>query len=287
MQWLHGKPVADRIHAEIRGRVSQLSFTPKLAVILVGDDHASRLYVGLKEKAAIADGIAFQIYFFTEDTSEDEVVSTITRLNSDTSVHGILVQLPLPSTLSADRVIGSIDPDKDADGFHTKNISMFLAGDVNKMPVFPEAIIELLRSSEQPLGGQSALLIVNSEYFGRVMMKACENQGLVGHIVPSERLLAEPDMALDARVLVSACGTSRLIGRANIFPNTIIIDGGITKNEVGETVGDVDAEGMDSCTAFLSPVPGGVGPVTIACLLRKVVSLAEEKQKSRGNSISS
>ena len=279
MQLLYGKPVADRIHAEIRERVSRLSVQPKLAAILVGDDPASHLYVSLKEKEAMLGGIAFEKYLFGADTGEDEVMSTIVRLNGDVNVHGILVQLPLPKGLDADRIIGSIDPEKDADGFHAKNISAFLAGDASRIPAFPEALIELLLSSEQSFAGQSALLIVNSEHFGRVMVKACESQGLVGHIVSSERLLAEPEKILEARVIVSACGIPSLIRGVNIFPDTIIIDGGIAQDEAGKTVGDVDGESVMGETGFLSPVPGGVGPITIACLLRKVVALAEEKQK--------
>lgn len=287
MQLLYGKPVADRIHTEIRERVNRLSIQPKLAVILVGDDPASHLYVSLKEKEAGADGIAFEKHLFASNVGEDEVVSMVARLNDDTSVHGILIQLPLPKGFNVDHIVKSIDPEKDADGFHARNISAFLAGDVSRIPVFPEALIELLLSSEQPLKGQSAFLVVNSEHFGRVMLKACESQGLVGRIIPSERLLAEAEMTLEARVIVSACGVPNLIRRVNILPNAIIIDGGIVKDETGRTVGDVDGEGIAGETGFLSPVPGGVGPITIACLLRRVVTLAEEKQKSRENMVSS
>lgn len=286
MQLLHGKPVADRIHVEIRERVGQLSVQPKLAAILVGDNPASHLYVSLKEKEAKMDGIAFEKHLFVPGAGEDEVVSMIARLNDDVSVHGILIQLPLPKGFDTDRIVGSVDPEKDADGFHTRNISAFLDGDVSRIPVFPEALIEMLLSSQQPLAGQSALLVVNSEHFGRVMLKACENQGLVGRLVSSERLLAETEMTLEARVIMSACGIPGLIRRANILPNVIIIDGGIAKDGAGKTVGDVDSESMMSETGFLSPVPGGVGPITIACLLRKVVTLATEKQKSRENRVS-
>lgn len=279
MQLLYGKPVADRIHTEIQKRVSQLMVQPKLAVILVGNDAASHLYVSLKEKEATKDGIACEKHVFSSDVSEDEIVSVITRLNDNTAVHGIIVQLPLPKGLDTNRIIDAIDPEKDVDGFHAVNVAAFLAGEVAQIPVFPEALLELLISSEQPLKGQSALLIVNSEHFGRVLLKACENRGLVGKIISSERLLGEPEMFLEAQVIVSACGVPHLIRKVNILPNVIIIDGGITKNETGRTVGDVDSEDILSQEGFLSPVPGGVGPITIACLLRKVVFLAEEKQK--------
>ncbi len=286
MQLLYGKPVADRIHVEIRERVGRLSVQPKLVAILVGDDPASHLYVSLKEREASADGIAFRKHLFPLGTEEQEVVSKIAELNDDATVHGILVQLPLPKGFDADRIVGSVDPEKDADGFHARNISAFLAGDVSRTPVFPEALIELLLSSEQPLREQSALLIVNSEHFGRVILKACENQGLVGRLLPSERLLADPEMILEARVIMSACGIPGLIRKVNVLPNSIVIDGGIAKDEAGKTVGDVDDEDVSGETGFLSPVPGGVGPITIACLLRKVVALAEERQKSRENRVS-
>lgn len=233
------------------------------------------------------DGIAFEKHLFASGVGEETIISMIARLNDDVSVHGILIQLPLPKGFDTDRIVGSVDPEKDADGFHARNISAFLDGDVSRIPVFPEALIEMLLSSQQPLAGQSVLLVVNSEHFGRVMLKACENHGLLGRMIPSERLLTETGMILDARVVMSACGMPNLITGNSILPNTILIDGGIAKDESGRTVGDVDAENMAHQTGFLAPVPGGVGPVTIACLLRKVVALAEEKQKSRENRVSS
>lgn len=279
MQLLYGKSVSERIHAEIRERVGTLSVQPKLAAILVGDDPASHLYVSLKEKEASADGIAFKKYLFPLGTEGQEVVSKIAELNDDATVHGVLVQLPLPSALDANRIISSIRSDKDADGFHPQNIAAFLAGDISQIPVFPDALMELLLSSEQSLTGKSALLVVNSEHFGRVMMKACESQGIAGRIISSERLLSDPDFALEAHIIMSACGMPGLIRGVNVLPGTIIIDGGITKDKAGKTIGDVDAESVMHQTGFLSPVPGGVGPITITCLLRKVVALAEEKQK--------
>lgn len=278
MQLLYGKPVADRIHADIRERVSRLTIQPKLAVILVGNNPASHLYVSLKEKEAAMDGIAFEKHILIESTSEDEILSIIARLNEDVSVHGILVQLPLPDGLDTDRIIGAMDPNKDVDGFHAHNVAAFLAGDKTRIPVFPEALMELLLSNGQPLEGQSAIMVVNSEHFGRVLLQAGANHGLLGRMIPSERLLTETGMILDARVVMSACGMPNLITGNSILPNTILIDGGIAKEESGRTVGDVDAENMAHQTGFLAPVPGGVGPVTIACLLRKVVFLAEKKR---------
>jgi methylenetetrahydrofolate dehydrogenase (NADP+)/methenyltetrahydrofolate cyclohydrolase len=279
MQLLYGKPVAEKIHAEIEARVSLLTRVPKLAVILVGNDPASHLYVGLKEKAAEADGIHFEKHVFSEQVSEEEVIGRIADLNNQEEIDGILVQLPLPRNFDADRIIGTLDPKKDADGFHASNISAFLSGDATKIPAFPEALMELLLSSEQPLEGQSAIVVVNSEHFGRVMLKAGAKHGLVGRLMASERLLAETDLVLDARVILSACGVPKLIREVNILPNTLLLDGGIAKDKEGKIVGDVDADGLAEQSGFLSPVPGGVGPVTIACLLRRVVALAEAKQK--------
>ena len=275
MELLYGKPVADRIHIEIRERVARLGMAPGLAVVLVGTDPASHLYVSLKETAAEVDGLRFEKHFFTETIEEEEVIRCIEQLNSNDRVHGIIVQLPLPNGFDVNRIIGMINPKKDADGFHSHNVANFLAGDIDRIPVFPEALIELLLSSGETLAGEKAVVVANSEHFSQVMVQACTNQQLETTIVQSSTLVAAPETVLDARVIITACGIPNLIRGQNIISGVILIDGGIVKNVDGRTVGDVDAKSVEEKASYLAPVPGGAGPITIACLLRKVVALAE------------
>ena len=275
MKLLYGKPVADRIHMEIRERVGRLGMSPGLAVVLVGTDPASHLYVSLKETAAEADGIHFEKHFFVETVSEEEIIECIEQLNKNDRVHGIIVQLPLPAGFDTDHIIGMIDPKKDADGFHSNNTAHFLAGDSERIPVFPEALIEILASSETSFSGKKATVIVNSDHFGTMMRQACSNSGLETQVMLASTLVATPDTCIDADVIITACGISNLVTGQNIMPGVILVDGGITKDSAGRTVGDIDAKSVEEKAQCLAPVPGGVGPITIACLLRKVVALAE------------
>lgn len=274
MQLLYGKPVAETMHTDIKERAGKLRVRPGLAVILVGNDPASHLYVSLKEREAENDGLRFQKYVFSETDSETEVIHCIEELNQDAAVHGIIVQLPLPIGFDPDRIIATIDPEKDADGFHPENIEKFLQGEKEKIPVFPEALLELLRSSQEELLGKKAVVIANSGYFGEVMQRACSDAGMETEIVLSTDLVQKKDIVRSADVVLTACGVPGSIDSECIALGAILIDGGIAKQD-GRVVGDVNAEQVALQANYLSPVPGGVGPVTIACLLRKVVSLAE------------
>lgn len=276
MQLLFGKPVAEKIHAEIQKRTEQLSLRPGLAVVLIGSDPASHLYVNLKEKAALADGIRFEKHLFTEQSAESEIIKCIETLNRDSAVHGIIVQYPLPAGFDADHIIESIDPKKDVDGFHRENIDAFLEGDQSRIPVFPEALLEVLQSSGESCNGKRATVLVNSEYFGRALVKACENLGMKTVSVSAEEKLSRCAAILESDVVLTACGIPGIIDGSCLVPGSIVIDGGIAEKD-GKIVGDVDAEKASPKIRFLSPVPGGVGPVTIACLLRKVVDRAEAK----------
>ncbi len=279
MQLLSGKPVADQIHAEIRERIGQLSLCPGLAVVLVGNDPASHLYVGLKERAATADGMHFEKHIFAETDTEAAVIDRIAALNRNEAIHGIIVQLPLPRGFDTDRVIAALDPEKDADGFHRDNVAAFLGGERAKIPVFPEALLELLKSSGEPLLGRRSVVVAHSEYFGSVLARACRDIGMEVEILLTP--VSDEDKAIlrTAQVILTATGIPKSIDGSCIAPGSIIIDGGIAKED-GQVVGDVDAESVSAEAGFLSPVPGGVGPVTIACLLRRVVAFLEAKKKS-------
>lgn len=261
------------------GRVASLSVRPGLAVVLVGDDPASHLYVSLKAKAAAALGIHLEQHVFRATDTEDAVLERIDTLNHDDTIHGIIVQLPLPPSFDTDRVIAAIDPGKDADGFHQSNVEAFLAGKSSAAPVFPEALIEVLCSSGEDVAGKQAVVIAHSEYFGRALKKACENAGMQTDMLLSSLLESQREKISAAAIILTASGIPGSIDGSMIAPGVIIVDGGIAKQD-GRVVGDVDVESVSDKSGFLSPVPGGVGPVTIACLLRRVVALAETKKKS-------
>lgn len=269
---LFGKPVAEKILSETKERIEASGIVPGLAVVLVGDDPASRIYVGIKEKRAREIGVHFELHVFEKSISESEIVDRIRTLNGRDDVHGIIVQLPLPAGFNADDIIAEIDPRKDADGF---------LGCSDRPPAFPEAMIELAKSSGAPLSGKIGIVLANSERFGAVMTDALVKEDMKAEHILFRGLTAEKDREkiMAADVVCTALGKPEALPR-NIFKKgAIVIDGGISKK--GERViGDVSGEGDDT-DIFLSPVPGGVGPVTVACLLRRTAGLASlEKEKT-------
>ncbi|NTW13729.1 MAG: bifunctional 5,10-methylenetetrahydrofolate dehydrogenase/5,10-methenyltetrahydrofolate cyclohydrolase [Candidatus Moranbacteria bacterium] len=269
---LSGKAVADRILGEAKDIVSGLSVRPGFGVVLVGDNPASRLYVGIKERRAAELGFIFRKEVLPTTATEDEIIRAVDSLNVDRGIHGILVQLPLPDGLDTDLVIAAIDPKKDADGFHPDTVRKFLAGDRDSIPVFPEAIMELATSADVVLSGKKGIAIVNSDIFGGIMKKAFEYEGMSAIIVKAEEIDGKENEIREGDVIVTAIGQPGRFKRSIFKKGAIIIDGGISERD-GNVYGDVSAEG-DDADIFLAPVPGGVGPVTVACLLRRVVRLA-------------
>jgi methylenetetrahydrofolate dehydrogenase (NADP+)/methenyltetrahydrofolate cyclohydrolase len=277
MQRLEGKPVAERILDRVKAEIETSGTRPCLVVILVGNDPASHLYVGLKEKAAARVGIEFRKILFPENTSPDYLLGEIRKLNADTDVHGILVQLPLPEGLRKQVVINAIDPSKDVDGFHPESIRQFLEGKATLTPVFPRAVLELIRSAQVSLEGKMAMVVANSVMFGEVMVAALEKEGMEAMYILRSHLNERSFLLKDADVVVSACGEPELLPVSFFKPGAIVIDGGVTKREE-RVLGDVDREGLEGFEGFVSPVPGGVGPVTVACLLDNVFQAATGKR---------
>ncbi|MFZ1720713.1 MAG: bifunctional 5,10-methylenetetrahydrofolate dehydrogenase/5,10-methenyltetrahydrofolate cyclohydrolase [Candidatus Moraniibacteriota bacterium] len=274
MNLLYGRPVADAILEGVKGVVAHSDSRPGLAVLLVGDDPASHLYVSMKEKAALSVGIHFVKEVLLDTVSEADLISCIEAWNEDENIHGILVQVPLPMGFDTDKIIAAIDPKKDVDGFHPETVDRFLGGDMTACPVFPRALMELFHSTKVNAHGLNGVALVNSEYFGRVMMQAMENEGIVPRIVLADDFQKGGVDISDADIVFSACGIPSFVRGHQVKDGVVIIDGGIAKQD-GKIVGDVDAESVTPKASFLSPVPGGVGPVTIACLLRRTMQLAE------------
>jgi methylenetetrahydrofolate dehydrogenase (NADP+)/methenyltetrahydrofolate cyclohydrolase len=275
MQLLLGRPVADAILGQLEADIKRTGVHPGIAVLLVGDDPASHLYVSMKERAAARAGIRFVKEVMADTVPEVDILARIGRWNKQADIHGILVQVPLPEGFDTEKIIAAIDPGKDVDGFHPRTVERFVAGERDLCPVFPLAMAELLRSTEVPCQGKRAVALVNSAYFGKVMQAMMENERLVPRVVMADDFQNEKETISDADIIFSACGIPSLIRGHQVKDGVVIIDGGIAKQD-GKIVGDVNRESVETKAAFLSPVPGGVGPVTIACLLRRTLLLSKE-----------
>lgn len=266
---LPGNSIADKILIDLREKIAKSDSSPVFAAVLVGDDPASHIYVSLKEKAAASVGIEFRKIILPETISQGDLLAEIQALNADASVSGVLVQLPLPEHFDTQSVVDALDPKKDVDGFHPENSRLFLEGKDCLEPVFPRAIMELMQSAKKDLPGKRAIVIGNSDIFGQLLSAMLARENINAEFVRHNKLACLSANVLAADIVVTACGIPNLIKGDMVKDGAIVIDGGIT--QVGDkVVGDVDKKSMESRNVFLSPVPGGVGPVTIACLLDNV-----------------
>lgn len=263
MKLLQGKIISEKILGGLKKKISARKVKPGLAVILVGENKASETYVFLKEKAAKKIGINFYKFKFVKNTAENKITDKIKELNADKKINGIIVQLPLPKKFHTQKIINLISLQKDADGF---------SGQINAkslQPVFPKAIIKMIESSKVNLKNKKAVIIANSKIFGKTMQIALAKKKIKSEYILSKKLKQNIGKIQKADIIISAVGKRNLIVGDMIKKGAIIVDGGISK-EKGRTFGDVNFQSVASKASFLSPVPGGVGPVTIACLLENV-----------------
>lgn len=279
MKLLDGKSVAEAMLCTLEIEVSHMGIRPGLGVLLVGDDAASHLYVSLKERVAERLGVRFEKRFLFESVSLEEAKHTIEGFNSDPNIHGILVQLPLPPQFPVDEILGVISPDKDADGFHPENERRFAAGKAAFPPVFPHAILELIRATGESLSGKRAFVLGNSYRFGDMMCRVLSREGIDAKHIPASEAASEQGLSelKAADIVISACGRERMITGVMLKEGVIVIDGGIVKDGARVT-GDVDRASVEELDGWLSPVPGGVGPVTIACLFANVIEAAKRQK---------
>ena len=266
MKIIRGREIADKILKELKEKISQQNLELGLAVVLVGQNEASELYVRLKKKAAEEAGIKFKLYNFTEKNSEPEIIELIKNLNTDKNITGIIVQLPLPEKFNTQKIISSIAPEKDADGF---------SGESQSLPVFPSAIMRLAESSEQEVSGKFGIVVANSKEFGETMVGMLEQKKNKSKYILVKDLENSLDLIKKADIIITAVGKPKLISGNMLKEGVIVIDGGISKIN-GKVVGDVDFESVKNIISAISPVPGGVGPVTIACLLENVYRLTKK-----------
>lgn len=274
---LSGVQVAKKILDTTKECIQTEQLTPGLGVILVGDDAPSQLYVGIKEKRARELGIHFYKKVFTSDTQEDEIISTIREWNSATDIHGIIVQLPLPNHLNTDKIIGSIEPQKDTDGFHPETIKKFLEGDKERLPVFPRAMLELVRSAPK-LSRKTGIALVNSALMGEVLEKALQDEGLDSRYVLKQESERIQNFIKEFDVILSASGDASSLSTFDCKEGAVIIDGGISYDDEGRVIGDIARDdGVYREDIWVTTVPGGVGPVTVAVLLARVTEAALRK----------
>ncbi|MBO4520008.1 MAG: bifunctional methylenetetrahydrofolate dehydrogenase/methenyltetrahydrofolate cyclohydrolase FolD [Alphaproteobacteria bacterium] len=272
---LNGFELAKQCRAELAEKIKSLSRAPKLAVILVGNDPASAVYVGNKEKAAKEVGIESVAYRF-EEISQSELLALIARLNADNGVDGILVQLPLPRDLNEKEILQAIDPAKDVDGFHPLNLGKLLIGEPAPVACTPKGCMKLIHLAKQDLTGLRAVVIGRSVIVGKPMAQLLlkENCTVTMAHSKTENL---PELCRTADILVAAIGKPKTVKADWIKNGAIVIDVGINRLENGKLCGDVDFDAcFDKCAA-ITPVPKGVGPMTIAMLLENTVEALERK----------
>ncbi len=270
---IDGKAISAQIKDEVRDRVAALKADGRevcLAVIQVGTDPASTVYVGNKKKACEYCGIRSESYELPEETSEDELIDLINRLNADEKVNGILVQLPLPKHINEDRVIMSIDPAKDVDGFSVNSVGALCIGRKGYRSCTPAGIIELLKRSNIEIEGKECVVIGRSNIVGKPMalMMLQENATVT---ITHSRTVDLPSVTRRADILIVAIGKPRMITSEYVKEGAVVIDVGIHRDENNKLCGDVDfADVADKCS-YITPVPGGVGPMTIAMLMHNCV----------------
>ena len=270
---IDGKAVAASLREATAARVAGLPFRPGLAVVLVGDDPASQVYVRSKERAAAAMGLAAQTIRLPEETSQAELLSVVRALNGDAAVDGILVQLPLPRHIATEAVLDAIDPAKDVDGLTPTNAGLLAAGRQGLVPCTPLGVMKLLAASGVALAGARALVLGRSVLVGRPMAALLTGADATVTLAHSRTR----DLAAECRraeVLVAAVGRPEMVRGDWVARDAVVIDVGINRTAAGTLVGDVAYGEVAAHAGAITPVPGGVGPMTIACLLENTLTAA-------------
>ncbi|MSP04031.1 MAG: bifunctional methylenetetrahydrofolate dehydrogenase/methenyltetrahydrofolate cyclohydrolase FolD [Acetobacteraceae bacterium] len=276
---IDGKAIAASLRAALSVRVAGLAYRPGLAVILVGKDPASSVYVRSKDRAAREVGIAAHSLNLPVDTSEAALLAEIAALNADPAIDGILVQLPLPGQIRAQAVIAAIHPTKDVDGFHPLNVARLANGEVGLVPCTPQGVMKLLAATGITLEGARAVVLGRSAIVGRPMaalLLAANATVTIAHSRTSDL----PGECRRADILVAAMGRAEMVRGGWIAPGATVIDVGINRLADGRLVGDVAFAEAALVAGAITPVPGGVGPMTIACLLENTVVAAEARREN-------
>jgi methylenetetrahydrofolate dehydrogenase (NADP+)/methenyltetrahydrofolate cyclohydrolase len=277
VQILHGRPVADKVLAEVKAGVAALKqktgVEPTLAVILVGEDPASQIYVRNKKRAADEVGIASRDFLFPQGCTQAELLDTIRRINADAALHGILLQLPLPKGMDEDQAVAAIAPQKDADGLHPMNLGNLLGGKPTAVPCTPAGCIEILDHYGIPIEGTEAVMVGRSRLVGKPLAQLL----LARNATVTMCHTRTRDLAAHCRradILCVAAGKPRVITGDMIKEGAVVIDVGVNRLDTGKLAGDVDFESTSQRARAITPVPGGVGPMTIAMLMKNTLLTA-------------
>ena len=278
MQRIDGKALAAKMQAQLAEKTAQMKedtgIVPGLVVILVGDDSASQVYVRNKERSALAAGFRSQVVRLPESTTQEELLALIERYNRDSSWHGILVQLPLPKHIDEEKVLFAISPDKDVDGFHPTNMGKFWSGHPVMIPSTPAGIMEMFKEYDIELEGKHAVVIGRSNIVGKPMAQLLMDANATVTIAHSRTkdLVA---VTRQADILVVAIGRAKFVTKEFVKEGAVVIDVGMNRDENGKLCGDVDFDSVAEVASYLTPVPGGVGPMTITMLLEQTFEAAK------------
>ena len=277
MNIIDGKAVSKKVKEDVKAECEQLKakgVTPGLAVIIVGDDPASQVYVHNKEVACEACGFYSVKYALPAETTQEELNALIDKLNKDDKINGILCQLPLPKHLDDKEVINRIDPLKDVDAFHPVNVGAIMIGDYNYLPCTPAGVMELIHSTGVDVSGKKAVVMGRSNIVGKPMAMLLLHENATVEITHS-RTQNLADITKEADILVAAIGKAKFVKADMVKDGAVVIDVGMNRDENGKLCGDVDFDDVKDKCNFITPVPGGVGPMTIAMLMKNTLTAAK------------
>jgi len=279
---VQGRPIADAIEEEVRLRVAEAvdagARPPGLEVVLCGDDPASATYVAGKSRASARVGIRSVVHTPPSTSTTEELLALVRRLNNDDAVDAILVQLPLPAQVDSARILDAVAPEKDVDGFHPCNLGLLAGGRPRIAPCTPSGCMEMLRRHDIPIRGARAVVVGRSVIVGRPLALLLTNADATVTVCHS-RTRDLPAVCREADILVAAVGRPGLVDASYVKPGAFVIDVGVNRVD-GRLVGDVDRASVEPVAGWLTPVPGGVGPMTIAMLMRNAADLAEARRRA-------
>ncbi|HFI0667881.1 TPA: bifunctional methylenetetrahydrofolate dehydrogenase/methenyltetrahydrofolate cyclohydrolase [Streptococcus suis] len=283
MTVIDGKALAVKMQAALAEKTAQLKvekgLTPGLVVILVGENPASQVYVRNKERSALAAGFKSEVVRVPDTISEKELLALIERYNQDSEWHGILVQLPLPAHISEEKVLLAIDPDKDVDGFHPTNMGKFWSGHPVMIPSTPAGIMEMFKEYQIELEGKTAVVIGRSNIVGKPMAQLLLDANATVTIAHS-RTKNLPELARQADILVVAIGRGHFVTKDFVKPGAVVIDVGMNRDANGKLIGDVQYDEVAEVASYITPVPGGVGPMTITMLMEQTYEACVRSEKN-------
>ena len=281
MEIIDGKKLAKEIRENLKIKCDELKekgANPKLAVIMVGEDKASQVYVRNKSKACNEIGIEFEEYLLNENIEQEELIELIQKLNNDITIHGILLQSPIPAHLNINEAIRTIAPEKDVDGFNPVNVGKLCLNQDTFVSCTPYGIMKMFEAYNIDLTGKNVTILGRSNIVGKPLIQCCLNKNATVTVCHSKTKDLKK-YTKDADVIIAAIGKSKFVTADMIKQGAVVIDVGINRGEDGKITGDVDFENVSQKASYITPVPGGVGPMTIAMLMNNVIKAATESAK--------